>query len=161
MHIWEQKSVAEQAGDIATLAKLQLDEKRSARGTVKALGKEEGELVLFARGCDRHYVAVCPQGLGKHLCMALKDAAVGAGGALREAGWNVPMRTRIALGFAGGFWGGRNVQVSEKYALTAADFPGSTTQELDDLWLPVATRRRRGRGRPPSGTTGCGVPGAS
>jgi hypothetical protein len=61
---------------------------------------------------------------------------VGAGGALCEAGWNVPMRTRVALGFAGSFWGGRTAQVAEKYALSAADFPAATTQELDEFVVP-------------------------
>ncbi len=113
--VWEQmaQASADQAGDILTLAKLQLDERRGARGTVIGLGREEEELVLLARGCDRHYVAVCPQVLGRRLYIVLKDAAGGAGGALREVGCNAPMRTRIALGFAGGYWGGRTAAGAE------------------------------------------------
>ena len=41
----------------------------------------------------------------KQLYTALKEAAVGAGGALRAAGWNLPMRNRLAMGLAGGYWG--------------------------------------------------------
>ena len=92
--------------------------------------------MLLARGCNQHYVAVCPQVLGRHLYTALKDAAIGAGGALRDVGWNVPMRTRMALGFAGGYWGGRSVAQAEGYAMTAGDFPAATTQELDEFMVP-------------------------
>jgi hypothetical protein len=143
------QTIAEQAGDVAALAKLQMDDRKSARGTVKALGRDEEELVLFARGCDRHYVAVCPQVLGKHLYTALKDAAIGAGGALREVGWNVPMRTRTALGFAGGYWGGRTAAHAESYALTVADFPAATTQELDEFMVPSSDTPET-RPRPPA-----------
>ena len=39
MHIWERmaQTIAEQAGDVAALAKSQMDDRKSARGTVKAL----------------------------------------------------------------------------------------------------------------------------
>ena len=150
-HIWERmaQTIAEQAGDVAALAKSQIDDRKSARGTVKALGRDEEELVLLARGCDRHYVAVCPQVLGRHLYTALKDAAIGAGGALREVGWNVPMRTRTALGFAGGYWGGRTAAQAEGYALTAGDFPAATTQELDEFMVPSGDTPEA-RPRPPA-----------
>lgn len=71
--------------------------------TPRGLGREEEDLVLLARACDQHHVAVCPGVLGRPLYGALKDAAVGAGGALRAAGRGVPMRNRIAHGVAGGY----------------------------------------------------------
>ena len=46
------------------------------------------------------------------------------------------MRNRLALGVAGGYWGGRTVTSAEAWALTAADFPGATTQQLDEFFVP-------------------------
>ena len=46
------------------------------------------------------------------------------------------MRTRLALGLAGGFWGSRSVATAEKYSLTAGDFVGATAQELDEFIVP-------------------------
>ena len=100
------------------------------------MGKEEEELVLLTRACDQHSVVVCPGVLGRQLYTGLKDAAVGAGGALREAGGNLTMRNRLALGVAGGYWGGRTAASAEAWALTAADFPGATTQQLDEFFVP-------------------------
>ena len=128
--------IQEQAADIATLARIQLDDRKTPKGSVKGLGREEEDLVLLARACDQHAVAICPQVLGRPLYTALKEAAIGAGGALRAVGWSLPMRNRLAHGLAGGYWGGRNVGVCEKWSLTAADFPGATTQELDDHLVP-------------------------
>ena len=34
---------------------------------VKGITKDEEDTVFLARGCDRHNVGVCPQGLGKAL----------------------------------------------------------------------------------------------
>ncbi len=49
------QTIAEQAGDVAALAKSQMEERKAARGTVKALGRDEEDLVLLARGCNQHY----------------------------------------------------------------------------------------------------------
>jgi hypothetical protein len=38
------QTIAEQAGDVAALAKSQMDDRKAARGTVKALGRDEEEL---------------------------------------------------------------------------------------------------------------------
>jgi len=42
------------------------------------------------------------------------------------------MRNRLALGIAGGDWGGRSLAGADKHSLTAGDFPHHTAQELDD-----------------------------
>ena len=130
-------AVAEQSQDLATLARCQLEEKRVSRGTARGLGREEEELVLLARACDQYTVAVCPGSLGRHLFVALKAAAVGAGGALRHAGWGQCMTNRLAIGVAGGYWGGRTEDAADKFALLPSDFIPTTSQELDEFIVPT------------------------
>jgi len=80
---------------------------------------------------------VCPQVVGKQLVSALKSAAVGAGGALRDMGWSQLMRNRLASGLASAAWGGRSVQTLEPHALGAADFTSTTAQEMDEFVVPT------------------------
>lgn len=129
------QTVRDQGAEIAALARAHCEEKRAGRGTPRGLGREE-DLVLLAWACDQHHIAVCPGALGRPLYGALKDAAVGAGGALRAAGWGVRMRNRIAHGVAGGYWSGRSVANAEKYSLTAGDFVAGSAQELDEFVVP-------------------------
>ena len=125
-----------QGADIAALARAQLEEKRSARSTLKGLSRDGEDLVFLAHGCDKNRVAVCPGVLGRHLWTALKAAAVGAGGKMRDLGWNQLMRNRLALGIAGGFWGGRSAAGLEAHSIAAADFTQAIAQELDEFLVP-------------------------
>ena len=110
------QAITEQSADIAVLARAQAEEKKGVRGTARSLSREEEDLILLVRGCDQYNVSVCPSTVGRHLVVALKEAAIGAGGALRQAGWSVPMRNRLAIGVAGGFWGGRTLVGAENIA---------------------------------------------
>jgi hypothetical protein len=130
------RSMQESAAAVSAIARSQTDKDRPGRGTPKGLRKEEEELVFLARGCGTHRVAVCPQVLGNNLFLAMKQASESAGGALRQAGWTIPMTNRIALGCAGGYWGGGDHSHLEKHSLGAADFPRCTQQQLDDHRTP-------------------------
>ena len=120
------QALRDQGADIAALARAQLEDKRAAKGTVKGLTRDEEDLVFLARGCDKHRVAVCPAVVGRHLFAALKTAAVGAGGKMRELGWNQLMRNRLALGITGDLWGGRSVASLEACSMAAADCTPTT-----------------------------------
>eukprot|EP00971_Amphidinium_carterae_P047889 943188-Amphidinium_carterae.1 len=102
---------------VAELARLQLDEHRGQRGTLKGITREDEDVVFMARFCNQHDVAVGQDAVGKNLFRALKDAATGAGALLRDCGFEQPMRNRLALGIAGAWWGGRSHVLAEKWAL--------------------------------------------
>jgi len=59
------------------------------------------------------------------------------------------MRNRIAIGLAGGYWGGRTLQGAEKHCLTASDFTAHTAQELDEFTVPSDDAAEQ-RPRPPA-----------
>eukprot|EP00971_Amphidinium_carterae_P157208 3116614-Amphidinium_carterae.1 len=90
------------------LARMQLEEKRGERGSLKGIGREDEDMVLLLRCCNRFVVQVCPDTTGRALYKALKNASVGAGGHMRQVGWPVPMKNRIALGISSCLWGGRS-----------------------------------------------------
>jgi len=50
------RAISEQTSDVAATARAITDDRRSPKGTVRGLGKEEEDLVMLARGCDLHYV---------------------------------------------------------------------------------------------------------
>eukprot|EP00971_Amphidinium_carterae_P351827 6492298-Amphidinium_carterae.1 len=119
------------------LARIQLEEKRGERGTLKGITREDEDITLLLRCCNRYTVQICPETTGRALYKGMKNASIGAGGHMRQVGWPVPMKNRVALGFAGCLWGGRSHIVLDSYALGAADFPQTTAQEMDDFLTPT------------------------
>eukprot|EP00971_Amphidinium_carterae_P156250 3097823-Amphidinium_carterae.2 len=132
------------------LARAQLEEKKGERGTLKGLCKEDEDITLLLRQCNRYEVQVCPEVTGKALYRALKSAAVGASGQLRQVGWCTTMRNRVAIGIASVSWGGRSHTLIEPHCLGASDFPSYTMQELDEYLVPTGDAVEQRPKQPPT-----------
>eukprot|EP00972_Heterocapsa_arctica_P062766 9259010-Heterocapsa_arctica.AAC.1 len=49
-------ALRDQGTDFAAMARMQVDEKKFTRGTPRALGRDEEDLVFLARACDQYRV---------------------------------------------------------------------------------------------------------
>ena len=134
------RALALVANEIASLRRVQEDDKNLTEGSLGYLRGQVRLLVFLARACDTFTVTLCQGQLGRELYDDLKRAGDVGRSLMSQIGFPNVMTNRLAYGLAAGAWGGRDVDHAPDHALLAADFPW-TSQEAFDAWVPPTRHR--------------------
>ena len=114
----------------------QEDSAGASKGTLSSIGREEGQLVYLARACDHLTVTLCPNTVEKEAFHALRSAGQNMRPLLRSVKFPVNITNAIAYGFAAFQHGGRCHESLPEHALSSANYPHTSEQDMDNFVPP-------------------------